>query len=333
MEAIFSCSGGELHVLKNQYKQIIFREFYDGEIGTAGNEPINLYLEKGLEYPISLVHLRTSNRITYRRSQQHIQRNQVDVYGVWRIRRGGVKLSRSSGSVSAFEDQIMIFDSATPFFAELICDERGVHDSLEAVVPAYMFREHLGDLSECNLVLDIKGGQTLVADRILELLAEQGQGLSRDLAESLSISLMQALGESLSNNRVEKIRRSIADRRLEEIEQFITRNLTNRDLSTNLIAEACKISPRYLCYILKSAGYTFSQLVWDKRLERARTWLTSRKMQSYLVHEIASMAGYTSAAHFSRTFKLAYGCTPTEYRQRMVTETEEEADPVAELVH
>ena len=333
METIFSFTGGDLNRFKSQYKKIVSREFYDGELDAIGDDPINLYLEKGLEYPISLVHLRTSNRITYRRSQKHIQTNQIEVYSVWRIRRGGVKVSRSSGTAAAVENQILIYDSATPFFAELICDDHGIHESLEAVVPAHMFREYLGELSEFNIVLDSERGEARIADRIIALLAEEGRGLSRELAETLSKSLLQALGDALAGKRVEKVRRSIADRRLEEIESFVARNLTNRDLSAKLIAEACKISPRYLCYILKSAGATFAQLVWDQRIERARAWLVSPNMQTYLVHEIASMAGYTSAAHFSRAFKLAFGCTPIEYRQRLAgTEAGADVEP-AEPVH
>lgn len=334
METIFSFTGDNLNRFKSQYKKIVSREFYDGELDAIGDDPINLYLEKGLEYPFSIVHLRTSNRITYRRSQKHIHTNQIEVYSVWIIRRGGVKVSRSSGTAAAIENQILIYDSSTPFFAELIRDEHGIHESLEAVVPAHMFREYLGGLSEFNIVLDSERGEAMVADRIIGLLAEQGRGLSRELSESLSKSLLQALGDALAAKRVEKARRSIADRRLEDIESFVARNLTNRDLSANLIAEACKISPRYLCYILKSAGYTFAQLVWDRRLERARAWLISPNMQSYLVHEIASMAGYTSAAHFSRAFKLAFGCTPTEYRQQAGATSEDvAASGFAEPLH
>jgi AraC-like DNA-binding protein len=331
LKAIFHCAGGDQKVLENHYKQVIYKEFYDGEIGSASDGPINLFLEKGLEYPISIVHLCTPNRITYRRSQHHIRVNQVNVYVVWLIRRGGLKLSRTNGSFSVNEDQIMVFDSSTPFFAELECDDRGVHDSLQAVIPAHLFREYLGGLSECHAVLDIKRDKMTVAHQMIELLAKHGHGLSRDVATTLSNGLLQSIGETLTSNGAEKMRKSIADRRLEDIEQFVTRNLTNRDLSTNLIAEACKISPRYLCYILKSAGYTFSQLVWDKRLERAKAWLTSPNMESYLVHEIASMAGYTSAAHFSRIFKAACGCTPTEHRQKMLSEEIDDLEPEESL--
>lgn len=327
MQPIFNCAGGDAGVLETQYKKVISKEFFEGEIGNACDGPINLFLEKGLGHPVTVVHLCTPNRITYRRTHRHIQENDVDVYVVWLIRRGGFKITRSSsGTVSVGEDQFLIYDSSTPFFAELVCDDRGMHDSLQAVIPAHMFREHFAELSDCTLALDMRQGPVQMAADLLGMMADQGHLASRPLGEAMVGALLQALGEAISSGRSDNGRKSIFDRRLEEIEQFVMRNLTSRDLSANAIAESCNISPRYLCYILKAAGYTFSGLVWDKRLEKAKEWLVSPRMQTYLVHEIAAMAGYKSAAHFSRAFKTACGCTPSEYRRRMMAQAEPELE-------
>lgn len=326
MQAIFNCAGGDPDMLHEQYKNLVSREFFEGDIGTADDGPITIFLEKGLSSPITVVHLCTPNRVTYRRTRRHIQKNQVDCYVIWLIRRGGIKLTRSSGSVHASEGKILIYDSATPFFAEIACDSRGLHDSLQAVIPAHMFREHIAGKSECNLVMETAHGTGRIAAHMLDLLADNGHVIGRKLGDKMAGALLEALASCAGEEETDNARKSIFDRRLEEIEQYVARNLTSRDLSANSIAEACNISPRYLCYILKAAGYTFSQLVWDKRLEKAKEWLVSARMQSYLVHEIASMTGYKSAAHFSRAFKSACGCTPSEYRQQM-TATAAEGRP------
>lgn len=112
MQAIFNCEGGGPDVLYEQSKNLISREFYTGDIATTGEGPITLFLEKGLSLPISVVHLSTPNRISYRRTHRHIQENQVDSYVVWAMRRGGIKLTRSSGSVLAGEGQLLIHDSS-----------------------------------------------------------------------------------------------------------------------------------------------------------------------------------------------------------------------------
>ena len=251
MQAIFNCSGGDMPMLTEKYKSLIEKEFYDGDIGTSGEGPITLFLEKGLSHPITVVHLSTPKRVTCRRTHRHIQQNQVDCYVVWLIRRGGFRLARSSGTVQAGEGQMVVYDSATPFFAEILADERGVHDSLQAVIPAHMFREYVAGANALNMVLDIHPGPSRMAVQLLDLLATSGHLAGKALGESLAGSLLEALGACLMNR--ECSRKSISDRRLEDIEEYVSRNLPSRSLSANSIAEACQISPRYLCYILKSA--------------------------------------------------------------------------------
>ena len=57
MQPIFNVAGGDEGVLETQYKKVIQKEFYEGEIGNASDGPVNLFLEKGLAHPISVVHL------------------------------------------------------------------------------------------------------------------------------------------------------------------------------------------------------------------------------------------------------------------------------------
>jgi transcriptional regulator GlxA family with amidase domain len=42
--------------------------------------------------------------------------------------------------------------------------------------------------------------------------------------------------------------------------------------------------------------------------------LTADSFQRYPIHKIATMAGFKSAAHFSRMFKDTYRVCPKEYR-------------------
>jgi AraC-like DNA-binding protein len=74
------------------------------------------------------------------------------------------------------------------------------------------------------------------------------------------------------------------------------------------------VSPRYLSYLLKDGNTTFSDLLWGRRLAKATEWLLSAAMCDRMVQEIAFMAGFKSAAHFSRMFKAHHGCSPKEFR-------------------
>jgi AraC-like DNA-binding protein len=80
------------------------------------------------------------------------------------------------------------------------------------------------------------------------------------------------------------------------------------------VAKGCGISPRYLSFLLKLHGTSFSTLVWDKRLKTARQWLGDSRPGEASISEIAYKVGFKSPAHFSRMFKRAFSVSPRHYR-------------------
>ena len=79
---------------------------------------------------------------------------------------------------------------------------------------------------------------------------------------------------------------------------------------------ACKadITARTLQRCLASAGLTYSDLVTDVRLTRARELIGDRSRQ---IEEIAAVLGYSDAANFTRAFKKWAGVTPSRYRKSL----------------
>jgi AraC-like DNA-binding protein len=51
------------------------------------------------------------------------------------------------------------------------------------------------------------------------------------------------------------------------------------------------------------------------RLEHCRRDLADCTLRDRPIHAIAARWGFTSAAHFTRTFRAAYGLTPKDYRR------------------
>lgn len=87
------------------------------------------------------------------------------------------------------------------------------------------------------------------------------------------------------------------------------------------MAKACGISPRYLTSLLKSQGTSFTKLVWQLRLEKAKSWLTDSDPRAISIAEIAFGLGFKSPCHFSRLFKQVYRASPREFRQPLSHET------------
>ncbi|MEQ8692398.1 MAG: helix-turn-helix transcriptional regulator, partial [Pseudomonadales bacterium] len=79
-------------------------------------------------------------------------------------------------------------------------------------------------------------------------------------------------------------------------------------------AKCCGIYTRHLCHVLKIHNTSFSERLWSLRMVKAHDWLLSDKFLDQPIYHIAYMAGFKSAAHFSRMFKEVYGVSPKECR-------------------
>ena len=109
-------------------------------------------------------------------------------------------------------------------------------------------------------------------------------------------------------------RQTISDRRLQDVLRFIEVHLSDPQLSTAMVAKGCGISPRYLSFLLRLKGTSFSELVWEQRLEKAKDWLSSSDPREISISEIAYGVGFKSPAHFSRMFKRVFKVNPREFR-------------------
>jgi AraC-like DNA-binding protein len=165
---------------------------------------------------------------------------------------------------------------------------------------------------------------------LLNLLCFEGDHMSRRTAEPLSEAFLQSISDSIGDHIASCApSNSLVDKRFADIQGCIQKYLTCAELTCERVAAYCGISPRYLCYVLKANNTSFSELLWSQRLPKARDWLVAEAFQRYPIHKIASMAGFKSAAHFSRMFKSTYRESPKEYRANHVN-TESEPSPRGE---
>ena len=84
-------------------------------------------------------------------------------------------------------------------------------------------------------------------------------------------------------------------------------------LQIEIIAESLAMSRRSLQRAITKRGLTYSQLINERRLRRARYWLDYTKKP---ITEIALDLGYTDASNFSRAFRRNTGLSPRDFRDR-----------------
>ncbi|SEO58197.1 transcriptional regulator, AraC family [Actinacidiphila rubida] len=141
-----------------------------------------------------------------------------------------------------------------------------------------------------------------------------------------------AVADRLAGNVVDLIATLIAERArpdatddgtarnhvLLRVREHINRNLSDPDLSPESIARAHRVSVRYLHRLFEGEGTTVRRLIQQRRLEECCRELARRGMTSPTVSAVAHRWGFVSPAHFSRTFRAAYGVSPREWRNLRV---------------
>ena len=316
MQNVFSASGNISPASCNSWAAISAREFYDGELEVEARDKGDFRFEKSLCYPVALTRLSSSHcNLGYRRGWPHIRANKVGFRTIWFVRKGTLRIVRSHGNCDVKAGQVGFIDSSVPFHAKAMCDAQGEYDSFQLMVPGPLFLMHLQEADRLSAPLDLTGAHGKIVEDILDLLIRDGENLTQRAASPLADSLLVALADHLEDQDAKVSRQQrLAAKRLADIENYILMNLADPELSFERVADNCGISPRYLCYILKANKTSFSKLLWENRLEKARELLLSPAARDYPIHEIAFMSGFKSAAHFSRMFKSAFNLSPRKFR-------------------
>lgn len=210
------------------------------------------------------------------------------------------------------EGEVAIYDSDNPFLL-------GFSESMHAVV-ATLPRYHLADVGMEDAFRTTRvmrhagrGVESQMARHLLDVLKgafERPVGVDEheynELFVEQALRAVQELSPRLRNPQ---------DDYVEQARSYIERRLGDPTLSIADVAEALSLSQRHLGRIFAANDTTVGQEIQERRLQRARTMLTSPDGGTMTTAEIALRSGFTSPSHFSRVFRGRYGMTPTEARR------------------
>jgi AraC-like DNA-binding protein len=101
---------------------------------------------------------------------------------------------------------------------------------------------------------------------------------------------------------------------LQRIHAFIEQRLDDPELKPATIAAAHHVSLRYLYKLFEPEEESVAGWIRRRRLERCRRDLLDPALAARPVSAIAARWGLVNAAHFSRSFRAAFGRSPVEYR-------------------
>jgi AraC-type DNA-binding domain-containing proteins len=102
--------------------------------------------------------------------------------------------------------------------------------------------------------------------------------------------------------------------RLLQIKRFVEQNIDDPNLTPKTVAHANSISVRYLHKLFQADGETVGQWIQRCRLQKCRGELAGLDATKRSIAAVAHRWGFTSASHFSRSFRSLYGISPAEWR-------------------
>jgi AraC-like DNA-binding protein len=126
-----------------------------------------------------------------------------------------------------------------------------------------------------------------------------------DLIGAAYADVPQALGDRSSLGTAHRIR----------IINYIEAHLNDPDLTPTRIADACKMTARYLHHLFSDQDETVARYILRRRLEACSKALQSGAQRGRTVTAIAFDYGFNSPTHFGRVFRAKFNVTPREFRR------------------
>jgi AraC-like DNA-binding protein len=102
----------------------------------------------------------------------------------------------------------------------------------------------------------------------------------------------------------------------EQVKAYAQAHLGDPRLGPESLARAHHVSTRYLQKLFAADGTTITEWIRRRRLEACRRDLCDPALAHEPISQIARRWALANPAHFSRVFRAAYGCTPSELRAR-----------------
>ena len=126
-----------------------------------------------------------------------------------------------------------------------------------------------------------------------------------DLA-ALAATTRCAIGESGAS--------AVVATRLAAALDYIASHFSDPELSVAKVAQSLQISTRYLQWLLKTSGTSFTAHVTELRLNHALMLLTAQDLSDVRICDIALRAGFPDISHFNRIFRSRFGDAPKGVR-------------------
>ncbi|WP_397458374.1 helix-turn-helix domain-containing protein [Pseudomonas asplenii] len=245
-----------------------------------------------------------------KRPQQMIRRDGLDHYYICLSLSHSIQGSAGRTTLTAGHSQIYVLDLARELDSVIAAG-----DTIILTVPRDVLSARLGSKDLHGLVLQGALGD-LLADH-MRALRHRLPDLKHDdipyVQQATLAMVAAALAPSAANLTDAEVQ--IDHTLLDRARQLIEQHLHRPDLSPAFVAGQLGLS-RARLYRLFAQESGVSAYIQLRRLNKARELLQSDLGNRQRISSLGFQFGFKSDAHFSRSFKTAFGYSPTEAREQ-----------------
>ncbi|MFT5194385.1 MAG: AraC-like DNA-binding protein [Cellvibrionaceae bacterium] len=247
-----------------------------------------------------------SNRLDVIRQERFISNSREDFFKVNFNLAGTARLEQDGRQTLLNPGDWVVYDNTRPYRLSFGDD----YQQLVVLVPRAHFLAKLPNIH--RLTVNGQAAHSGLGRTAWEVLMATGFGDGTATADIVTDLILGGLLEDRSS--VSDFVLSSAAR-LVLVKQFIHHHLGDPKLGVAMICSHMHVSRRSLHYLFEAADLSAGNYIWRCRLEKTRIDLLSPQVNHLTTAEIAFRWGFSSAAHFNRRFKSAYGQTPKGYQK------------------
>ena len=222
---------------------------------------------------------------------------------------------------------VLLIDAAQP--STFVCSD---FSNLTLVVPRSQLDSRLPQAERLHgRVLSRDLPVTRLLAENLRLLRELGPSFGPDTIGSVADAALDLAARclSLAGAGNPEAAPDLRVATLTAIKRFIEVRLEDSDLGPDSVLQAFRMSRAYLYELFEQYGGVM-RYIQRRRLARCLAALQDPANRRRKIADIAFAYGFTSEAHFSRTFRRAFGMTPSDARDKPAADAQPDTDDLVD---
>lgn len=251
------------------------------------------------------------------RTKSLISRSTDDCFIVSIQRSGVAAVVQNDRRADLTHGDFAIYDSTRPYS---LLYPNGINQFILKIPRAQLAWQlpNLEALTATKVASESAAGHLLIT--MLEALHRDMERLDPISFDALSNGIVSILLAGLRSvgGKVKPVLSTVNAYQQARIKQHALNHLHDPSLSIQTLSSSLNTSVATLYRAFANEGQSISEWIWSQRLERCRRDLGDPTMSKQSVLQIAYRWGFSNPSHMCRTFKQAYGVTPTEFRTRVL---------------